>query len=749
MLYVKHALTSTNTVNIPVAMALGVDGELTLTDNLEALDKESYIVEKYQVDNPGDVDGDGVDDITEFNALGSKDPLNDAHSISSTDGAIAIPDRAAFEYLSYQGKDVAVEIHLVDLEYVKFYLVDMDTDNPSVYFMNTNIHWSHGLFAKTVGLHDNHPNLSEMMLGLLVYHPNVVAPDGSLGVYRYEFQPWEAFPFKDIAYVYELLASSMPFLENNLMFYPALSPTALALYNQPSEKALYDASRVNVLLQKDILPDVPFVPLNQRSGYGLLRVMERDGRPNPRDIVIYESLPNDLPRVAGIVTTVPQTPLAHVNLRAVQNGIPNAFIRDALDLSAIDDLIDTHVFYEVTADGYTTRAATRAEVDEFYEQTRPSATQTPERDLTVTTIKPLSQVGFNDWKAFGVKAANVAVLGTLEFPDGTVPSGHAVPFHFYDEFMKANDLDDEVTEMLADEDFQDDYAEQEKQLKKLRKKIKKADTPEWIITALKAMHDTYPENTSLRYRSSTNNEDLPGFSGAGLYDSKTHDPDETEEDGIDKSIKAVWASLWNFRAFVERDFHRIDHSKAMMGVLVHPNYSDEKANGVAVSYDTINGDSDVYYVNTQVGEDLVTNPDANSIPEELLLKSDSTYTVLARSNQKEGDNLLMTDAQLTQLRSSLSKIHDKFEKLYDAEDDAQFAMEIELQDNQRQQSGHQAGASVGLPEHAGRSGRDPRRRLAGTCSLRSGWRSYRGRCGLLRTQRDRSGQSDRFDHRGH
>ena len=68
-----------------------------------------------------------------------------------------------------------------------------------------------------------------------------------------------------------------------------------------------------------------------------------------------------------------------------------------------------------------------------------------------------------------------------------------------------------------------------------------------------------PEGQSLRYRSSTNNEDLPGFSGAGLYDSKTQDPEETEEDGIDKSIKGVWASLWNFRAFTEREFHRIDH----------------------------------------------------------------------------------------------------------------------------------------------------------------------------------------------
>ncbi len=428
-----------------------------------------------------------------------------------------------------------------------------------------------------------------------------------------------------------MLIAAMSFLENKLAYYAEWG-SRLDKYNE--EKALYDASRISVLTETDIRPDVPVVALNERSGYGVLKKMDAGDRPNPRDVVIYESLPNDLPRVAGIITTVHQTPLSHVNLRAIQNAVPNAFIRDALDEGhQVESLIDEHVFYEVTASGYTIRAATAAEVMAHYESLRPKETQTLVRDMTEKEIKSLSDIGFDDWDAFGVKAANMAELSKLRLPAGAVPMGYAVPFHFYDAFMTHKDLHDDVTEMLADEDFQSDYAEQEKQLKKLRKKINKGKTPDWIIDALTAMHAKYDEDQWLRYRSSTNNEDLPGFSGAGLYDSKMQRPDETEEDGIDKSIIDVWKSLWTYRAFLEREFNRVNHTSVAMGVLVHPNFDDEKVNGVAVSWNTLHGNGKSYYVNSQAGENLVTNPDANSIPEELLLNPNGTFQILAKSNQ--------------------------------------------------------------------------------------------------------------------
>ena len=675
VLYVRHDLDADTTFEVPVGVTLGQDGATTLTEGLEALPKERYRVEKYLVSDPADVDGDCTDDITELADPVGMNPVNPVPAMSFDDGAAAIPNRETYESLAYKGEIGAIDRHLAGLEAVKFHMVDMNTDRPSVYFMNTKTYQRHDDFQAAVGLEVDPLHGHETMVAEMVYHPKAVAPDGSLGVYRFQFGANDVYSFKEISYAFTVLAASMPLLEENLAYYPMWSK-AVARYHK--DQSLYDDSRVDVLLAEDIAFDLDFISLNPGEGFGFLRVMSLEERPNPRDIVIYETLPNDLSRVAGIITTVPQTPLSHVNLRAVQDGVPNSFIRDALEDGDIDGLIGSYVQYLVGSSGYFLRAATPAEVDAHYKASRPSETQTPERDLTVTEITALSDIEFEDWNAFGVKAANVAVLGTLDFPDGTVPDGYAVPFYFYDEFMKHNEFYDDVEEMLADSDFQSDFETQEKELKKLRKKIKKGETPEWMTGALEEMHAGFPAGTSLRYRSSTNNEDLPGFSGAGLYDSKTQHPDETEEDGIAKSLKQVYASLWNFRAFTEREFYRVDHLAAAMGVLVHPNYSDELANGVAVSFDPIRMRYGNYYVNSQLGEDLVTNPDAHSAPEEILLHQGGEYTVLATSNQMQRGQLLMSDAQMDQLRRHLELIHDEFAELYGVEADEPFAMEIEF-----------------------------------------------------------------------
>ena len=265
----------------------------------------------------------------------------------------------------------------------------------------------------------------------------------------------------------------MPLLDGNLVYY--MPPVAIPASRR--EFALYEDSRISLVFDEDIAPESGFISLNTAAGYGFLRVMEPGGRPNPRDVVIYAALPNELSRVGGIITTVPQTPLSHVNLRAVQDGVPNAYIRGALDVDEIADLVGAYVRYSVGASGYSIRAATRAEVDQHFAAARPANAQTPQRNLAVTSITPLRRIAFEDWTAFGVKAANVAVLGTFGFSPGTIPNGFAVPFYFYDEFMKFSGFYSAIETLLADPDFRADLGTQAAELRRFARRSESPRRP--------------------------------------------------------------------------------------------------------------------------------------------------------------------------------------------------------------------------------------------------------------------------------
>jgi len=215
-------------------------------------------------------------------------------------------------------------------------------------------------------------------------------------------------------------------------------------------------------------------------------------------------------------------------------------------------------------------------------------------------------------------------------------------------------------------------------LAEFRATIEDAPMPAALAEKLEQVQRLFPAGTPIRARSSTNNEDLPGFSGAGLYDSFTHRPDEGH---LESTIRQVFASMWNLRAFEEREFYRIDHFAAAMGVLLHPNYEDERANGVAVTRDILYRTAGTSYVNVQLGEDLVTNPEAESVPEEILLgwESQDGEQLMQRSNLIADDERLLSADHLASLRSVLNTIHEQFSSLYHVSpDDPDFAMEIEF-----------------------------------------------------------------------
>ena len=61
---------------------------------------ENYTITEYDIANPGDIDGDGIDDMTELNNMPTDAPINFAQAIDFEDGATSIPDAETFIILS-------------------------------------------------------------------------------------------------------------------------------------------------------------------------------------------------------------------------------------------------------------------------------------------------------------------------------------------------------------------------------------------------------------------------------------------------------------------------------------------------------------------------------------------------------------------------------------------------------------------------------------------------------------------------
>ena len=653
------------------ALTLGNPLSTIITEPLGALPIARYRVIECDLENPCDSDDDGLNDIVEMSHNTSYSPLNAATAIDISHGATRLRSENDFHDLATDENATPWAYYLTGVEFTKFIILDFFSDHPQLYFINCNQYPLHADFAAYLGIDHT---ASSVKKGQIIFHPQAVSNSGLLGTYLFNFSSTNFQDFNTVERTHELLAANMSFLKNNLSYY-VLSHEETSFEEQSEH---FQNSRVPVLLESDAFAGVNYIGLHQAEGYGLLRWLSPSEIPNERDIVLYEALPNVLPHVGGIISAIMQTPLSHVNLRAIQDNIPNAFIRDPFENDSIINLLGHYVHFKTNQSSYELREATFEEVNAWYESKRPTQIQSPPLNLSFKQILPLNDISFEMYDGFGAKTANVAEMRTFGFSEGTDPDGFGVPFYFYREFMLFNNFFEIIEEMMGDPDFQSSRSYREMKLTALRTQMKSAPMPSWMMDSLTQMHSSFAAGTSVRCRSSTNNEDLPEYSGAGLYDSKTHHPHEGH---ISKTIKEVFASLWNVRAFDEREFFRVDHFLSAMGVLCHPNFEDEHVNGVGVTSDPVYGTSDNFYLNSQLGEELITNPNSTR-PEELLIKKEATAVddliIIQYSSLLEEDTLLMSSLHLDSLRQYMKVIHDNFEILYNARGNETFAMDVEF-----------------------------------------------------------------------
>src|SRR6185436_11949522 len=114
-----------------------------------------------------------------------------------------------------------------------------------------------------------------------------------------------------------------------------------------------------------------------------------------------------------------------------------------------------------------------------------------------------------------------------------------------------NGFDVEIAAMLVDPEFKNDGNVRRAKLADLQTRMRAAPVDADFLAALTARLEADFPATRMKFRSSTNAEDLAHHTGAGLYDSRSGavgDPTRP----IDDALRVVWSSVWNFRAFEER-----------------------------------------------------------------------------------------------------------------------------------------------------------------------------------------------------
>jgi hypothetical protein len=189
----------------------------------------------------------------------------------------------------------------------------------------------------------------------------------------------------------------------------------------------------------------------------------------------------------------------------------------------------------------------------------------------------------------------------------------------------------------------------------------------------------------VRFRSSSNTEDLPGFNGAGLYTSTSAELGDDSR-SVEDALRTVWASLYNARAYDERAYARIDDASVGMGVLVHEAFLAEQANGVAVSRNVLEPTrGDIYYLNAQAGEASVTNPAPGVATEQLVYRWGRQPPILYQSDSSllsalsTSASKVLSVQEVMDISCALRTVHQLFAPVVDPTGaDPWFAMEVEF-----------------------------------------------------------------------
>ena len=441
------------------------------------------------------------------------------------------------------------------------------------------------------------------------------------------------------------------------------------------EEASANIEGMHRVLQSEIAREQEYQALNVAQGLGRIHIVKKLDEHveiGSNEILVLDEVPIQLPPVAGIITTKPSTPLSHINLLAKGWGVPNAYIKNA------DELLKQYdgwwVSFETKADRYVIKRAEKVQLDEYLKgQLVRRDLMTPRSDLSVKRLASLGEQRRRDIVAYGGKSANLGEVLNARLRGIVVPNGFGIPFYFYNQFIQENDLDEPIIELLNDQKFVHDPAYRRERLTELREKIKQGKVNNSLREQVLRRLKTEYAGKGVFVRSSSNSEDLPNFSGAGIYSSV---PNVRDPEQVIEAIKTVWASLWNFEAYEARERAGIVHLKVYMGVLIQEGINSESS-GVMITTDPYNRENNnAIYISAKRGlgikvvegqriaEQILFTPRSNSVRVLTRSEEDSLLTFDENGGVKEvaisGDRAVLTDEVARRLATAAAKIKAVF-----------------------------------------------------------------------------------------
>ncbi|MEU7411944.1 PEP/pyruvate-binding domain-containing protein [Streptomyces sp. NPDC042638] len=344
------------------------------------------------------------------------------------------------------------------------------------------------------------------------------------------------------------------------------------------------------------------------------------------DIVAMPRLPDDVPRVAGFINTAPITPLSHTNVLASGWGIPNAIVRDFDTLTGGDGLDGAWVRYRVREDSITLEplsAAPDLQKPAWHQQR--IRIETPL--LEEAPVLALHRLRRTDRDSYGTKAANLGelhhvldsrtadltafytrprpprrdLLGHLAARLGEqeasperlraaaarcvaetvrAPEGVALPFRLHHLFLTSSPALQQGIGKLKMALELEAFDIVDPLCLNLQHLVRSTPMPDEVARPITAsVPGLLAGGHRMVVRSSSNAEDLPGFSAAGIYDSVT--TVRGAEQLLD-AVRQVWASLLSPRSVRLRHQVGISLDDTYMGVIVQE-YLPASLGGVLVT----------------------------------------------------------------------------------------------------------------------------------------------------------------------